>query len=183
MTELLNTKLLSAKKVWQGFHWSFFINVQGLIISLNRFEKYLILQDISKAKIELKSCTKFLLASGSAMKLAGSFSQQEYEKEVRPTMTPPQVVSQDFSGLMSWDHGALIQTWKRLAPIFKNLPIELKCEYDDFVNAYRQLATAHRSVCEKFGGDETGSLRFDNSNALDTLDKFRNSRLKLISDS
>ena len=176
-------ELSNANKIWQGFHWSFFINIQALIISLNRFEKFLILEDISKAKVELKSATKFLLASGAAMELAGSFSQGEYEDEVRPTMTPPQVMSHDFSGLMSWDHGALIQVWKRLAPVFKTLPIELKSEYDEFVNAYRKLATSHKAVCKKFGGDQTGSLRFDNSNALDTLDKFRNSRLKLIRNS
>jgi hypothetical protein len=176
-------KLLNAQKIWQGFHWSFFINVQGLIISLNRFEKYLLLEDISKAQIELKSCTNFLLASGAAMNLAGSFSKQEYEHQILPNMTPPQVSSHNFSGLMSWDHATLIQVWKRLRPLFKSLPIELKPEYDEFIDAYMNLATAHKAVCEKFGGGETGSIRFQKNNALETLDKFRDSRLRLISDS
>ncbi|MEM6867839.1 MAG: siderophore biosynthesis protein [Cyanobacteria bacterium P01_C01_bin.121] len=166
--------------IWQGFHWSFFINVQGLIISLRRFEAQLALGDLPAAKTELATATDLMLASGASMELAGSFSHTQYEQSVRPSMTPPQVKSTNFSGLMSWEHAALMQIWKRLRPAFENLPTELKLQHQEFIQAYRSLASAHRAVCEKFGGAESGSIRFDKGYALDTLDKFSQSRLKLI---
>lgn len=42
------------------------------------------------------------------------------------------------------------------------------------------LAIAHRAVCEKFGGANGGSIRFKQSCAVETLDKFTNSRRSLI---
>jgi hypothetical protein len=163
-------------QIWKGFHWSFFVNIQGLIISLSRFEKHLTSGNLSQAQIELKTATDLMLASGAAMSLAGSFSRDEYEEYIRPTMAPPHVKSADFSGLMSWDHAWLMQIWKRLRPLFQQLPTPLQPEHKRFVQAYFELATAHKAVCEKFGGEETGSLRFDRGNALKTLDKFALSR-------
>ena len=159
-------------QIWKGFHWSFFVNIQGLIICLSRFENALTSGNLSQAQIELKTATDLMLASGAAMSLAGSFSRDEYEEYIRPTMAPPHVQSADFSGLMSWDHAWLMQIWKRLRPYFKQLPAPLEPEHERFVQAYFELATAHKAVCEKFGGEETGSLRFDRGNALKTLDKF-----------
>ena len=170
----------SARAIWQGFHWSFFINIQGLIICLQRFEMQIALNDLVQAEIELKTATQMMLASSASMILAGSFSQQEYETQVRETMMPPNVKSANFSGLMSWEHSALIQVWKRLRPVFANLPEALNPEHQRFINAYDDLANAHRAVCEKFGGDRTGSLRCKDNTALDTLDKFSSRRQSLI---
>ncbi len=166
--------------IWKGFHWSFFINVQGLIISLSRFEAQLSLNNIPEAKTELATATDLMLASGASMELAGSFSHAQYEQSVRPSMSPPNVSATDFSGLMSWEHAALMQVWKRLRPAFKNLPAQLKPQHQAFVQAYSALAIAHRAVCEKFGGADSGSLRFDQSCAVETIDKFNHSRWKLI---
>jgi hypothetical protein len=169
-----------AQTIWRGFHWAFFINVQGLIICLRRFEAKLALNDIQQAQTELKTATELLVASGAAMELAGSFSRQEYEQIVRRSMTPPQVQATNFSGLMSWEHAALMQVWKRLRPTFETLPPALQPQHQEFVNAYLSLAKAHRAVCEKFGGDEGGSLRFEGGCAVETLDKFSHSRQALI---
>ena len=166
--------------IWQGFHWSFFINVQGLIISLRRFEAQLALGNLHQAKQELTTATDLMLASGASMELAGSFSRDAYEQDVRQSMTPPQVRADNFSGLMSWEHATLMQIWKRLRPAFETLPDALKPQHGKFVQAYFELAKSHRAVCEKFGGDEGGSLRFDQSCAVATLDKFKDSRLGLI---
>ncbi|MEL6468406.1 MAG: siderophore biosynthesis protein [Cyanobacteria bacterium J06623_4] len=172
--------MVSPKNIWQGFHWSFFINVQGLILSLRRFEAQLALGDLTQAEQELAAATDLLLASGASMELAGSFTQAQYEQTVRPTMSPPQVASNNFSGLMSWEHASLMQIWKRLRPSFEHLPPELKPQHQAFVQAYFSLANAHRAVCEKFGGADSGSLRFDQSCAVETLDKFSHSRWSLI---
>jgi hypothetical protein len=169
-----------SSQIWKGFHWSFFVNIQGLTICLTRFEKYLNSGNLSQAEIELKTATDLMLASGAAMSLAGSFSRAEYEQYIRPMMAPPNVQSANFSGLMSWDHAWLMKVWKRLRPHFNNLPMALQPQHEQFVQAYFALATAHKAVCQKFGGDETGSLRFDRRNAIDTLDKFANSRRQLI---
>ena len=172
--------MCSPQDIWQGFHWSFFINIQGLIISLRRFEAQLALGNLSAAETELATATELMLASGASMELAGSFSHAQYEQSVRPTMTTPQVKSTNFSGLMSWEHAALMQIWKRLRPAFADLPVELQAQHQAFVQAYASLSKSHRSVCTKFGGAESGSIRFNQGNAVDTLDKFSQTRLKLI---
>jgi len=170
----------SPQDIWQGFHWSFFINVQGLILSLRRFEAQLALGNLTQAEQELSAATELLLASGASMELAGSFTQAQYEQTVRPTMSPPQVASNNFSGLMSWEHASLMQIWKRLRPAFEQLPPELQPQHQAFVQAYFSLANAHRAVCEKFGGANSGSLRCDQNCAVETLDKFGHSRWGLI---
>jgi len=169
-----------AHSIWRSFHWAFFINVQGLIICLRRFEAQLALGHLEQANFELKTATELLLASGSSMELAGSFSRQEYEQAVRPSMIPPQVQSNNFSGLMSWEHATLMQVWKHLRPTFEHLPPTLHFQHQQFVNAYLTLVKAHRAVCEKFGGDEGGSLRFGGGCAVETLDRFGESRRVLI---
>lgn len=171
---------VNARQIWKGFHWSFFVNVQGLIICLSRFEGAIATGNLALARIELETAADLMLASGAAMELAGSFTRQEYEQHVRPTMAPPHVQSSDFSGLMSWDHAYLVTVWKRLIPVFESLPAALQPTHDKFVAAYLALATAHKAVCQKFGGGETGSLRSDKGTAVDTLDKFEQIRRRLL---
>ncbi|NJM58719.1 MAG: siderophore biosynthesis protein [Synechococcales cyanobacterium RU_4_20] len=172
--------LTHAQAIWKGFHWSFFLNVQGLIICLNRFEERLNQGQLDEANTELQTATVLMRASGASMELAGSFERDRYETEVRTSMKPPQVQSDNFSGLMSWEHAALMKIWKRLQPLFANLPEALTEQHQAFVQAYMTLARSHRAVCDKFGGSDGGSLRFERSGAVETLDKFGQSRLGLI---
>jgi len=167
---------MPSQQIWRGFHWSFFLNIQGLLLCLQRFELQMARGQHEQAQTELETATILMLASGSAMELAGSFSRRDYELQVRPSMMPPHVQSTDFSGLMSWEHAALMQVWKRLRQIFQNLPTALQPQHERFVRAYFSLAQAHRAVCEKFGGAEGGSLRFERTSAVETLDKFRQNR-------
>jgi len=171
---------LESQQIWKGFHWLFFINIQGLIICLRRLETNLAIGNVSAAAVELETATDLMLASGAAMELAGSFSRQEYENEVRPSMTPPQVKSTDFSGLMSWDHALLMEIWKRLRPAFETLPAKLSTQHDRFISAYFSMANAHSAVCQKFGGNEAGSLRCDKRTAVTTLEKFAHNRWQLL---
>jgi hypothetical protein len=178
MTQMM-TKV-DPQLIWKGFHWLFIVDIQGLIICLRRFEINLASDDLHQAQVELETATDLMLASGAAMELAGSFSKQEYQKLVRPTMSPPHVQSNDFSGLMSWEHASLMEIWKRLCPAFKTLPVALHPQHDRFIDAYLSLAISHRAVCDKFGGSEGGSLRCDRTTAVTTLDKFTHNRLQLI---
>lgn len=168
------------EQIWQNFHWAFFINTQGLIICLRRFEAFLLEANLPQAQIELETATTLMLASGAAMELAGSFSRQAYDQVVRPSMMPPHVQSHDFSGLMSWEHAVLVQLWKSLRATFATMPTELQPTYQAFTAAYLTLAKSHRAVCQKFGGEEVGSLRFENAHAVDAIDAFIRSRYQLI---
>ncbi|NEQ97348.1 MAG: siderophore biosynthesis protein [Cyanothece sp. SIO2G6] len=172
--------MFSAQQTWKGFHWSFFMNVQGLLMCLRRFEEAIALNNIPAAQVELDTATTLMLAAGASMELAGSFSAQEYEAIVRPSMTPPHVESDNFSGLMSWEHAVLVQLWKRLSPTFAALPSALHPHHSRFVTAYGKLARAHKAVCKKFGGDEGGSIRFERSTATDTLEKFGRVRTQTL---
>jgi hypothetical protein len=171
---------LDSHQIWKGFHWSFFIDIQGLMICLGRFEESMLAGSLSSAKIELETAADLMLASGAAMELAGSFNQQAYEQHVRPSMMPPYVKSDSFSGLMSWEHASLIQLWKRLQPIFATLPVALSPQHERFIEAYSRLASSHKAVCQKFGGDSVGSLRCGNETAVQVLDKFSQQRQALI---
>jgi hypothetical protein len=171
---------INLHQLWEGFHWLFFVDVQGLIICLRRFENQLAAGNLSEAEVELGTATKLMLASGAAMELAGSFSRKEYENQIIPTMTPPQVRSDNFSGLMSWDHALLIKIWKRLSPVFQSLPVELHAQHNQFVNACVTLFQSHTAVCSRFGGNEKGSLRCNKSSAVSKLENFADNRLKLL---
>jgi len=59
-------------------------------------------------------------------------------------------------------------------------PAELQPQHERFVKAYLSLAKSHRAVCEKFGGAEGGSLRYERTSAVETLDKFRQNRRSWI---
>jgi hypothetical protein len=170
---------MSAIDAWIHGHWSFFTLVQSLIICLERFRLALTNGDIDAAKTELSAAANILLASGAAMQMAGDFQKAVYEQEVRHLMMPPNVHSQNFSGLMSEDHAYLMKLWKELKPLFSNLPPELELEHRNFVLAYQELAIGHRAVCDKFGGGDNKSLRSQYT-ALDELDKFRQARMKSI---
>ncbi len=171
------------QNIWQGFHWSFFINVQGLIICMLRFEQLIDKDRIKLAGIELQTAANLMLAAAASMELAGDFSRAEYEDYIRPTMMSPNVQSDNFSGLMFWDHAYLMKIWQQIQPKFKNMPLRLKSEQDEFIMAYRTLAKSHKRVCSEFGGKEIASLHSQNTTAIKILDKFEHSRHKLISNS
>lgn len=168
-------------KIWQGFHWCFFINVQGLIISMLRFERSFKSDDLQTAKTELNTATQLMLSAAASMELAGAFSREEYNRYIRPTMMPPNVKSEDFSGLMFWDHAYLMVVWQKIQPIFQNMPRKLQSEHDSFMAAYLVLSQSHKQVCSKFGGNEITSLRGSKTTAIKTLKKFEQNRQRLIS--
>lgn len=169
-----------ALNIWKRSHWSFFVFIQGLDLALLCFEQAMDNNNLEDADFFLKISSAMMSSSGAAMTLAGSFKRQDYEKDVRPSMTPPNVQSNDFSGLASLDHAFLVSILIRLKCVFKELPSELNESYEQFIRAYDSLMTSHMSVCEKFGGKEVPSLRSPNGNALDNLEKLSRGRSKLI---
>lgn len=171
-------------QTWKGFHWSFFIMTQALIICLQRFQQAIQTKDMDLAQTELSAAANLMLASGAAMELAGSFQPSDYADEVRNTMIPPSVKSDNFSGLMAWDHAFLIKIWQRLKPIFANLPPELQSSHEQFVLAYKTLAYSHKAVCSKFGGSQSPSLVGQKAvkpkTAVENLEQFEHNREQLL---
>lgn len=167
-------------EIWQKYHWIFSVYIQSLIICLQRFKKEIESENLNEAGIELETAAELMIASAAAMKEAGSFTRQIYEDKIRPMMTPPNVKSENFSGLMHWDHAHLTTILRKIQPLYKTLPDSLQIQHDKFISAYAILSDSHKNVCQKFGGDEMGSLRELNHTAIDMLNKFERNRLRLI---
>jgi len=176
----MNQQPPSPYAIWREFHWAFFTNVQGLIAALLRFELALERGELEAAELELNAAAGLLIASAASMELAGSFPKDVYETVIRVSMTQPSVDSDDFSGLMSWEHAVLVNIWRRLRFAFQNLPDELDAAHEGFVAAYRHLAQSHTAVCARFVDSEAGSLRYDDRNAVETLRRFERGRLSII---
>lgn len=170
----------SPHAIWREFHWAFFLNVQGLIMGMRRFSDFLDRGSLAEAEEELRAATVLMHASAAAMQLAGSFTRDVYNNQIRVSMTPPTVQSDDFSGLMSWEHGVLVTIWRDLRPRFADLPAALAPAHVEFVRAYQELAIGHTRVCAKFVDADGGSLRFSDRKALETLRRFGESRMDLI---
>jgi hypothetical protein len=180
---------LSPLQIWKKGHWVFLVFSQGLILSLNRLVDAIGNDLIDQAKVEFETAAELMYASGAAMKLTGNFTREKYESEIRPTMIAgnPQslVESENLSGLMMWDHDYLINVIckQKLLRIMKTLPSILAAEHEKFVRAYQcGISDGHRSICAEFGGGEIGSLiaASESSAALKNLEKFENSRVKLL---
>lgn len=166
--------------IWKRYHWLFFIFIQGNILCMLHLKKEMRKDNMVQVGTMLKSMSKLMLASGASMLFAGQSRPEEYENEIRPSMMPPHVNAPDFSGLMSYDHAFLMNLWHKEKAIFQLIPSFLKPVYEEFIDAHKFLALAHKFVCSKYGGGQSGSLREHQVTALENLEKFNNSRRKLI---
>lgn len=167
---------------WRVGHHLFFVLIQGLVLALRRFELALEAGSTQDAASRLESATSLLWASAIAMRFAGDFEPEKYDHEVRPTMTPPQVPD-GFSGLLSQDHHAMVETLKRLRPVFAAPPPGLERSRDRFVAALDSAYRCHMFVCRRFAGDEAPSLRTATGNArsaVQVLEKFHRSRVETV---
>lgn len=170
--------------IWKRCHWIFFIFIQGLIIVLLRFEKEFKMENFNQVAIELETGAELMFGSGAAMIMAGMYSRKEYEEQIFPTMEPPKVKAEGFSGLMYWDHAYLVTLWKQNKKNFQNLPASLQNQYDKYLLAYKFMASAHTSVCSKFGGGEVGgSVKHPTGGALSALEKIVQARWRMVNPS
>lgn len=167
---------------WRLGHHLFFVLIQGLILALRRFELAIAEDRRGEAVLHLESATSLLWASAIAMRFAGDFPEEDYNDQVRLTMTPPRV-SDGFSGLLSHDHHAMLEILKRLRPVFAQPPADLGRSRDRFAAALNSAYQCHIFVCRRFAGDEAPSLRTAKGNArsaVEVLEKFRQSRIELV---
>jgi hypothetical protein len=174
-------------EVWRRGHWIFFVLTQALTIAFRRVGSELRRGRVERAELELATATELLWAAGASMKLTGAFTNAQYHRAVRPTMTlgdqAALVKTTSLSGAMTWDHHYLVsRVWREdLMPLLAQLPDGLRGEYDRFLRAYREgLSAGHRSVCAKFGGEAMGSLVAPHHIAVDLIDKIEATRLSQL---
>jgi hypothetical protein len=130
---------------WRRGHHPFFVFIQGLIITHRVVELALEQRDLNAAADGLWQSADLFYASAATMRLAGDMTRMAYD-EVRATMTPP-LVPEEFSGLLSADHGVLIRAIRKLKPTLENPPRELRAA----LHTYRRSIDAAYNV-ERFVG-------------------------------
>lgn len=174
--------------LWRQSHWMFYVIIQGLILTFDRFADALEREEMASATTELKTAIALMWASGASMKQTASFSHEEYRDVVRPTMALGHELSMisevNMSGTIAWDHQYLVNNvWRnRLSPNVGKISTELEDVYADFILAYRDgLSKNHKYVCGRFGGEETGSLLVPNVIANDNIHRIELKRLKQLS--
>lgn len=160
---------------WTTGHHLFVSLIQGILISLCRFERKLKAGNVSGAREELFDAAALLNASSSSMKFAADFSRANYMNVIRPSMPS------HFSGLDSSDHNVLVRQMKALRPFFVNPPEGLSDAKASFDSALAKAYEDHVYVCDQFV-QEQSSLRTkaSASPAREVLRSFKRKRLSTI---
>jgi hypothetical protein len=167
---------------WRTGHHVFFVVIQVLIVALTCLEEALGAGDLARAAAALDLATTVMHGSGAALRFAGDFAPDEYERVIRPSMSPPHV-SEGFSGILSLDHKYMIATLRRLQPLFAALPGPLQAHHQRYVAAVAHAYEAHTCVCERFQGDVKPSLRMAaaaDKSAVEVLDRLKENRLQIV---
>ncbi|MCA1568221.1 MAG: hypothetical protein LC803_21770 [Acidobacteria bacterium] len=164
---------------WVQGHHVFLILIQGLIISLNCFESAFNDGVLEESLSALELATVLMDGSSAALHRAGDFSPLVYDKSVRPTMMPPNVLP-GMSGILARDHRHLIQLLHSQRPLYGTLEPPLRQKYDEFVAAFGCAYEAHKLVCAHFGGGERPSLLNEKAqqSGVELLEELKHSRLK-----
>ncbi|MBU2711460.1 hypothetical protein [Zooshikella harenae] len=167
---------------WTKGHYVFMVFCQGLIIAINSFRNEVNAGNTAAARYYLSIATSIMWGVESSFRFTGDYTYSEYEKSVRPTLTPP-IAPEDMSGLHWRDHEQLVKQLINTKKIFNQLPSELHESRDSFYEAMSESYDAHKFVCTQFVGDESPSLLMQSRNqisAADTLTNFKKSRLNTI---
>jgi len=136
---------------WKVGHHAFFVLLQGIVLTHRRLESALANGDMIGARRSLAHASRMLDGSAAAMRFAGDMPAASY-LVVRESMTPPNVPDQ-FSGLWSVDHHAMMDGLKSLRGRIADFRTSLGAELQVWQNAIDRIYTAHANVCEYFVGD------------------------------
>ena len=172
----------NALQRWTRGHHMFMVVIQGLVVIFNCLRHELEASNLRTADALLRAATRLMMGVGPALRFTGDFGYSEYEKEVRPTLTPP-AAPPGLSGLYWRDHEYLMKLLARMRPMLMNLDASLR---DHLHPLHEALATAyesHKFVCGSFVGSERSSLLMASRTqqpAVETLDHFKRVRLQLV---
>ncbi|UQA97179.1 hypothetical protein [Streptomyces halobius] len=165
-----------AQQRWMHGHRLFFALTQAAIVGL---------QDALAAP-SARSCGPgaqathvFLRASAAAMRLTASFPPSDYQRTVRPSMTPPQHPATGFSGLWSADHRVLITRLRAWGAMHRAICADSCMIRRRIFDAVDEVYGAHIGVCERFVGDGP-SLLGGSENSMATLGELARRRRGLL---
>lgn len=119
-----------------------------------------------------------LRASAAAMEATASFAPHAYEREVRPSMEPPEE-RDGFSGLWSADHRALVRQLGLWGAAHVGACPEGCAAGSALRTALADVHAAHRGICARFVG-RGPSLLGGGADALHTLDRLATSRSRML---
>jgi hypothetical protein len=131
----------------------------------------------------LAMLTTLFEASAAAMRHTGNFDPDIYDRMIRPSMAPPHIVN-GFSGLFSSDHRQLVQLLRSEGDTLRQGAFACPHLQQQMITALGRLYDNHGAVCAQFVGAQEKSLlvRKDvNATALQQIEKFKKSRVRLIS--
>lgn len=127
---------------WKVAHQLFFTTIQGLLVTIEAYER-------EPSEQRISDVTDLLLGSVVTMQFAADFLEEDYDW-VRNDMA---AVRDDFSGVFSVDHAMLISKLRAMRDASAKFP----SAHDRLSAALTTVYQAHSCVCERFVSDE-GSL-------------------------
>ncbi len=176
-----------ALRRWVRGHHVFMVLIQGLVVALNRLLRAPDAAaggriDVRAARPALEVAVALMRASRSALQFAGDFSIQDYERIVRPTLTPPHAPP-GMSGLRWRDHEHMVHLLSRLGPVLTALPEPLHPLRAELRRAIEATYDAHALVCSRFVGEQRPSLLMSPASAQSAvyvLQRFKRNRVRNV---
>jgi hypothetical protein len=172
----------SALQRWRRGHHMFMVVIQGLVVLFNSFRHEIETSNFHAAQALLDATTRVMAGVGPALQFTGDFCYSDYEKEVRPTLMPPQAPP-GLTGLYWRDHEYLMKLLGRMRPILMNLGTSFSPCLHHLHEALASAYDSHKVVCSSFVGSERSSLLMASRTrqpAVETLDHFMRVRLQLV---
>jgi hypothetical protein len=165
---------------WLRGHQIFLVLIQAMIQIVGTMADLAQSADRDAAMAML---TTLFEASAAAMRHTANFEPEVYDRMIRPSMAPPYIVN-GFSGLFSSDHRQLVQLLRSEGGRLRTGAFACPHLQHKMIAALGKLYDDHGAVCSQFVGAEERSLlvRKDvNATALEQIEKFKRSRVRLIS--
>jgi hypothetical protein len=179
-TEATSDRFAAAARRWLRGHQIFLILIQAMIqITATMADP----ARSARRDDALAMLTTLFEASAAAMRHTANFDPLIYDRMIRPSMAPPHIVN-GFSGLFSSDHRMLLQLLRSEGETLRQGAFACPHLQAKMIAALGKLYDDHGAVCAQFVGAEEKSLlvRKDvNSTALEQIEKFKKSRVRLIS--
>lgn len=169
----------AAARRWLRGHQIFLVLTQAMLV---------VLADLNDATPEsgrlraIETLAALMDASSAAMRLTGDFAPEIYDQVIRPTMAPP-FMPDSFSGLFSSDHRMLVARLRELRGLLGGAEGRLADAHNALVGSFALVYDSHIAVCARFVGTDRKSLLMSdkaNCDAIEQLEKFKSSRLRLL---
>ncbi|MGJ8584021.1 MAG: hypothetical protein ACSHXD_08025 [Marinosulfonomonas sp.] len=141
---------------WKQQHQLFFLIIHGMLYLLHVLEEALDKEHAPVVRAILDDFAELMEGSAVAFRLAGDFSIDGYDTEIRPDMHRH---DPHFSGLFYADHKELVTSLR----VLKRVPDDFDEEMNRVGDAISAAYEAHALVCLRFVGDSSSLASKDPS--------------------